>query len=197
MPPVITPGTAQRTPSVEAARSMAALAATTAASARTAVAASRGPAPFGVHSGRLADSSGDAPRGLAGTECASGLIGQRDGDKPRLQPGPGARLGREYKPAEVLAAAEGAQLDLLRGQARQFNVPPGPAHCHGPFRLQARRVAEQSSVLEARPFQIQQAGELLLPVPARVPGVHVGRGGSRNGSSPAVSTRTCCTCSSP
>jgi len=43
MAPAITPGTAQRVPSADAVRSMAALAATTTASARTATAASRGP----------------------------------------------------------------------------------------------------------------------------------------------------------
>src|ERR1035438_7774253 len=43
MAPVITPGTAQRVPRVDAVRSMAALATTTTARARTARAASRGP----------------------------------------------------------------------------------------------------------------------------------------------------------
>ena len=57
--------------------------------------------------------------------------------------------------------AEGAQLDLLRGQARQLKVPPGTSHPQGAVWLQARRVAEQGSVLEACSFQIQQAGELL------------------------------------
>src|ERR1039458_2152533 len=94
-------------------------------------------------SGRLAGSSGHAPRGLTGTERASGLIGQRDGDQARLQRGTGARLGLEHEPAEVLAAAEGAQLDLLPGQARQLNVPPGVSYPHGPVWLQARRMAEQ------------------------------------------------------
>ncbi len=35
-----------------------------------------------------------------------------------------------------MAAAEGAQLDLVGGQARQFDVPPGTAHGHGAVWLQ-------------------------------------------------------------
>src|SRR5580704_1583103 len=61
--------------------------------------------------------SGCAWRGLASTERASGLISQRDGDQPCLQRGLGAWLGLEHEPAVVPAVAEGAQLDLLRGQA--------------------------------------------------------------------------------
>src|ERR1700685_2578354 len=115
-------------------------------------------------SGRLACSSGHAPPSLTGTERASSLIGQRDGDQPGLQRGLGARLGLEHEPAKILAVAEGAQLYLLRGQARQLNVPPGATHGHGAVWLQARRVAEQGSVLEACSFQIQQADELLPDV---------------------------------
>jgi hypothetical protein len=93
------------------------------------------------------------------------LTSQRDGDQPSLQRGLRAWLGREHEPAVVLAVvlavAEGAQLDLLRGQTRQVNVPPGAARGYGPVWLQARRVAEQGSVLDAYSVQIQQAGELL------------------------------------